>query len=266
MGIALETSVFFATNPTTAGAAATMATGDTNRIRSFASTAQAKLLEVYRQGATEGFVQVASPLFHDPVRGIRLITTETPYRWPLPPEIGQPLAPTDTLAFTIAGGTSETDAGAILVGYSDISGVNARLHSWGDISSSVLNIKPLEVDFSTNASTSQWQDTVITTTEDLLHADRSYAVLGYYTDTAVLCVGLRGQETGNLRIAGPGVVASDITNDFFVETSNRSGMPCIPVISANNKGSIFLSCAAVATATAVKAGLILAELSQSFTG
>lgn len=266
MGKAIETIGGSATNPGAAGLAVTMATGDSNRVRSFNPQTSGKLIAAVRQGATEGFLQIASPALHDNVRGIRFITSETPTVFAMPREIGQPLASGDTLAITLAGGTAEVDTFALTIAYDDVAGLAARLHSWGDIQGFVEHIKPLEVDFNTNATAGVWQDTVITTTEDLLNADRSYAVLGYSTDTAVTAIGVKGQETGNVRLCGPGTTATDDTNDYFAFLSEQFGISAIPVVSANNKGSIFISCLAVATGAAVKAQLWLARLAVGFSG
>lgn len=266
MGVAVETVAFFATNPGAGGLAVTMATGDSNRVRTFSPTAGGKILSASRQGATEGFLQIASPALHDNVRGIRFITSETPTSFALPREIGQPLVFGDTLAITLSGGAAEVDGGSLTTWYGDLSGIAARLHAWGEISGSVEHIKVLEVDFNTNATAMQWTDTVITTTEDLLNADRSYAVLGFSTDIAMAAVGIKGQETGNLRMCGPGITRTDDTADYFVELSETYGINVIPVISANNKCSLFVSAAAVQTATAAKVCLYLARLATSFSG
>lgn len=266
MGAAAETVAFFATNPGAGGLAVTMATGDSNRVRTFNPAAPSKILAACRQGAAEGFLQIASPAMHDNVRGIRFITSETPTSFALPREVGQPVVSGDTLNITISGGAAEVDGGALTFYYGDLAGISARLHSWGDVAGSVEHIKALEVDFNTNATAMQWTDTVITTTEDLLNADRSYAVLGYSTDIAMAAVGLKGQETGNVRLCGPGVTRTDDTSDYFAELAEAYNVPIIPVISANNKGSIFVSAAAVQTATAAKVVLYLARLAPGFSG
>lgn len=266
MGIAAETVAFFATNPGAGGAAAVMATGDSNRVRTFNPQTPGKLIAAGRQGVTEGFLQVASPALHDNVRGIRFITSESPTSFALPREQGQPLVSGDTLNLSLSGGAAETDGGMLTAFYNDLAGIQARLHSWADIQALIEHIKVLEVDFNTAAVTMQWADTVITTTEDLLNADRSYAVLGYSTDIAMCAVGIKGQETGNLRLCGPGITRTDDTSDYFAETSLLQGIPLIPVISANNKGSVFVSAAAVQVATAAKVCLYLARLAPGFAG
>lgn len=266
MGIAAETVAFFATNPGAAGIAATMATGDSNRVRTFNPASPGKILSAGRQGVTEGFLQIASPALHDNVRGIRFITSETPTSFALPREIGQPLVSGDTLTLSLSGGAAEVDGGMLTAFYSDLAGIQARLHTWGDVAGMIEHIKILEVDFNTAAVAMQWADTVITTTEDLLNADRSYAVLGYSTDIALCAVGIKGQETGNLRLCGPGITRTDDTADYFAELAETYGLPMIPVISANNKGSIFVSAAAVAVGAAAKVCLYLARLAPGFAG
>jgi len=266
MGQAIETTAGFATNPGAGGAAVTMSTGDSNRVRTFNPAAGGKLIAAVRQGATEGFLQIASPALHDNVRGIRFITTETPTVFAMPREVGQPLVFGDTLSITISGGAAEVDGFALTAWYADLAGISARLHQWADIAGYIEHVKPVEVDFNTNATAMQWTDTTLNTTEDLLNADRSYAVLGYSTDVAVCSIAVKGQETGNLRMGGPGVAATDDTNDYFAFLSEQFNIPAIPVISANNKGSIFVSCVAVATAAAIKSQLWLARLALGFSG
>src|SRR5579859_1162233 len=266
MGIAAETTSFSATNPGATFTAVTMATGDTNRVRTFNPTTPAKLIEATRQGVSAGSLRIASPALHDNVRGINLIAGQTPSVFPLPREIGQPLVSGDTLTISLTGGTGEVDGGTITIFYQDLAGIQARLHGWPDISGYIEHIKPLEIDVTGSGTAMAWSDTVITTTEDLLNADRSYAVLGYSTDTAAAAVGLKGQEIGNLHLAGCGTLLSEDTNDYFIDWAENYGLPIIPVISANNKGSIFASLAMVATSQSVKLQLILARLSTQFAG
>src|SRR5690348_14643185 len=112
MGTAIDTVVFTASNPGSAGAAATANTGDSFTIRNFPNSAYARIDGVVRQGATEGFVGLKSPRMHDAVRGLQFITSETPSVFLLPRQTGQPVYPADTLTVSLSGGTAETDAGA----------------------------------------------------------------------------------------------------------------------------------------------------------
>lgn len=264
MGLAIDTPVFIATNPG-ASAAATFATGDSGTVRNFAGTDQALLVELFRQGATAGLVSVRSPLLHDAVRGIQALASETPSALLLPRRLNQHLRPQDTLSAFLGGGGAEVDMGAMQIFYSNLPGANARLHTWSDLQSLIQYIKIVEVDATSSATAGQWVDTVITTTENLLHANTDYAVLGFINDVAACMVGVKGPDTSNLRVCGPGVLRSEVTSDYFARLSDDTGFPTIPVINSANQGSTFASLAMVATAAAVKIQLVLGQLSQTVT-
>lgn len=265
MGAAIDTIVFSATNPGAAGAAAAANAGDTLGCRNFSPGSSAYIDFLVRQGATAGFVEVKSPRMHDAVRGLHVISSETPSTRLFPPMASDPAYPGDTYTVTISGGAAEVDAGAFGIIYQDLPGVQARLYTWAQLTGSIEHIKPMEVDVAAQATSAGWSDTVITTTENLLEANRFYAVLGYTTDTAALVVGVKGAETGNLRICGPGPTLGFQTTDYFVRMSNDRQLPYIPVFNANNRAAYFVSTALVSTAATPKVELILALLKDGWT-
>lgn len=265
MGLAIDTVVFSANDPGTAGAAATANTGDSLTVRNFPNTAYARIDAIARQGATEGFVEIKSPRLHDAVRGLHVITVETPSVFLLPRQTGQPVYPADTLTVNISGGTNEVDAGAFFTYYSDLPGSNAHAFAWDALASQVVNLKSLEVDVSAQATSAGWSDTTLTTTENLLKADTWYALLGYEVDAACLAVGLKGPETGNYRYCGPGPTTSFPTHDYFIRMSQLHGQPYVIVFNANNRANLFCSTATVSTSATPKVVLNLAELARGFT-
>lgn len=262
MGLAIDTVALHKANPGATGAAPTPATGDSLTIRSFASSATAQLLSLYRQGAGAGFIGLRSPRMSDDVKGIQVFSSATPTTNLISPRARQGLYSGDTLTALLSGGTNETDAAAFQVYYSDLAAISARLHQWGDIAGIIANILPVYVAAKSGAP-GQWKDTLITNTSKLLKADTTYAVLGYQVGTAVLAVGVRGQETGNLRVAGPGSTTPALTNDHFVRLSNESGLACIPVFASNNRTAFYVSVVGTGTATTAKVTLILAQLATS---
>ncbi len=264
MPVAIDTVGFAATNPGASPAAgnATVNAGDSATIRAFQPSGQAYIDFMVRQGASEGFIELRSPRLADNVRGLHLITTETPAVLLLPQEVGQPVYPADALTVTISGGGAEVDCGAFGVYYTDLGGSNAVVHNWSELRPSVVNLKPMEVDFTSTVG-GVWLDTVITTTENLLKANLWYAVLGYISDVALTAVGLKGPETGNYRLCGPGPTTTFRTDEYFIWMGERHGRPYIPCFNANNRGNLFVSAMAVAAA-ATKVTLILAELAPSF--
>lgn len=260
---AIDTVVGHAANPSTTFTAVTMNTGDSATVRSFPQQNTAKLERIIRGGATSGAARILSPLLHDPTRGITYTSPENPLLVTLPQIIGQRLYPQDTLQIQVTGGTAETDLVALSIYYDNLPGSNARLHSWGDIASLIDYIKPVEVDVTNSATIGTWTDTVITTTENLLKANTDYAVLGYLTDTAQSVIAIKGSETGNLRIGGPGTTATYDTGNYFVEWTLREGTPHIPVINSANQGSIYVSTADVVASSTPKVQLILAHLTSN---
>ena len=266
MGIAIDTVVFAATNPGAAGAAGVANGGDTLGARNYGSGSQAFIDFLARQGATSGFVEVKSPRFHDSTRGLHVIASETPTTRLFPPQAGEPVYPGDVFTVNISGGAAEVDAGAFGIYYQDLPGVQARIYDWSAISGQIDHIKPVEVDVAAQATSAGWTDTKINATEDLLEANRNYAILGYTTDTACLAVGVKGAETGNLRICGPGPTLGLQTTDYFVKMNRDQGRPYIPVFNANNKNAYFVSTALVSTANTPTVELILALLREGWTG
>lgn len=261
MGVAIDSiglTLTAGTAATSAYSAMSTFTGDSLTVRNFAVADYARLEQIQIDMSTANFLRIKSPMLHDDVQGIRLKPGTLPTQYILPEEIAQNLIAQDTLTAEIDDQTANAVYTAVLsIYYSNLLGQSARLYNPGDILSNIRNIKPMRVDATIAANV--WTDTVITTTEDLLHANTDYAVLGIVTDAACCALGVRGQETGNLRITLPGVAGSLDTADAFIELSQRFNTPHIPVFNSANKNSYYLTGTA-RTSTAVKAQLILGEL------
>ena len=258
---AIDTVYTSAANPGAGPTAFAAAVGDSLNVRDFnAATATAELRQLIRRGATAGYARVRSPRLHDNVTGINMYSAETVDTLSFPGELGQPLYPNDTLIVEGSGGAAETDAAVMSIYYSDLGGIQARLASPGDILPIVKSVKAFQV--AAPAGANAWTDTLITTTENQLHADEDYAVLGYRSSAACAAVALKGQETGNLRIGGPGTTTTLDTTDWFIRQSEKSGRPHIPVFNANNRGSIYVSAVDVAAVAGLIVTLFCVELSQ----
>lgn len=264
MGLAIDSIAAMITAAEAGLTAATLANGDSATVRSFAAPASATLEALFYQAATPGSIRVRSPMLHDDVRGIMLTPGESPVQFTLPREIGQRLTAQDTLTLEMSGGAAaETDVMVLSIYYSNLAGASARLYNWGDIANNIINIKPLECDVAASATPGQWNDVIINSTENLLHANKDYAVLGYLLDKPCAAVGLRGIDTGNLRVTGPGVVRTIDTSDYFVQRSERMGTPHIPVFNSANAGGTYVSLVEGSAAQAHKVQLILAELASN---
>lgn len=266
MGVAIDTIGSFvtagATNPTTLKTV-TVSTGDSLQIRSFPATNYAYLEQMFYQGVTKGKNRVSSPLMHDNVTGITLGTSDTDTNWYMGRYARQQVFPTDTLAASSSAAAGASGVLAISIYYQNLPSSNARLALWSDIAASIKNIKGLEIDATSSGTVGTWSDTAINTTDKQLHANTDYAVLGYECDTALACVGVKGNETGNLRVCGPGVATTIPTPDYFAQLAQIIGTPHIPVFNSNNQGAYYVSCLANTTSVASKVYLLLAELSAA---
>lgn len=259
MGKAIDTVLGQVTNQV-ALTALTLASGDSLTVRNFDPPANAYLEGVIFKGGQSVTTRVLSPLFHDVARGLTYISAQAPTQFTLPREAGQRLQPQDTLQVQSLSGGANSTVVALQNYYENLGGSGARLVSWEDLSGNIVNIKPLEIDVVASATIGQWNDMSITTTENLLKANTDYAVLGYEVDVACLCIAIRGGDTGNLRVGAPGSVLQDTTQDYFIEISQKTGRPHIPVISAANVNNTTVSVADNAASTAVKVQLILGQL------
>ena len=262
MGLVIQTVGGAANNPAAAFTAITPSSGDSIAAANFTPTSPAFLDHIIRAGATKGAVRLLSPRLHDNVTGITFYTDLAVSRMLFPMETGQPIFPGDVYQLEVTGGSAEHDVALITMFYGDLPGGAANLMQWADIAGKIVNIKALTVAIVNNATPGIWTDTVITATENQLHADSNYALLGYSSDTAIAAVGFKGPETANYRIAGPGTDFTEDTSNYFVDQAQLRGRPYIPVFSGNNRASEYVSTMDSAVSTAANITLILAELSS----
>lgn len=245
MGRAIDTVLAFSTQAAAAGFPTALAatTGDSLAIRSFDRAKKAYLQSViYSSNAAGQKARVQSPLLHDNVTGLTWQPGEQPSQWMLPPEGAVELRPIDTLAAFGQCGAATTITMGLVNYYEDLDGVSANLFNWADIRGLITYIKSFEVDLNAIA-VGAWTDTLITATENQLHADEYYAVLGYEVNPSVDIVGFKGSATGNLRVCGPGPVSSLDIAEYFITFSAKCGRPCIPVFNANDRFAFYVSAA-----------------------
>lgn len=259
---AIEVLGFRATNPGAGGAAVTVDSGDSLTIRSFPFDASSAWLDgIWVQEATAAFVRVTSSRLHDNVQGIRLRPLAAVARDLLGDELRQRLYPQDTLGVTLAGGAAETDAGALLLYYEELPGITQRLGTWAGIQSRIANILTQEVATASAATAGDWPGgTNLNATFDLLKPNVDYALLGYETDTACTTIAVKGPDTGNLKIGGPGTTEALETRSWFVRLSRAVGIPYIPVINAAGRAASQVFAQSTAVSAAINVNLVLAEL------
>lgn len=264
---AIDTIAAFQTTVNSTLAAGVFATGDSGVVRNFPGSSRARLIAAMYDDVTTALTcRIRSPLLHDNVDGIQFDPGVAAPSILLPRAAFQPLQPQDTLTFELS--TAAATGKALLAAsiyYEQLPGAAARLYSPGDILGLIENIKPLRVAVNSGANTAGiWLDLAITTTENLLHANTDYAVLGITFTQPVAAIAIKGIDTGNLRVAVPGGTNNPQGPEWLLRLSEESGLPTIPVINAANAGSTFVSIiSSAATAAAGTVSVILAELSRN---
>lgn len=249
---------------TAAGAGTGVATpngGDTFTVQNFSFTDTAVLDEVWANGASTDFVRVRSPRMHDANQGIRLRVGGIVGIPLMPEDAGNNLYPADTLTVEVDETAAATGAVSLLNYYNNLPGVAARLAAWPEINSRIKQISGVDVLLGAIGAIGQYSaGNAINSLFDNFQAGSDYALLGYVTAASRLSIAIQGQDTGNLKIGGPGIADARVTRDFFIRMAERSGRPYIPVIAANNKGSTNVFQADNAASAATNVTLILAEL------
>lgn len=260
MGLAMEIITGKATNPASY-TAVTMATGDSATVRNFPNPDTAYFLNAWALGATKGNIRVRSPRMHDNVQGIKAsFAAATPV--PVFDErMCELLYAQDSLTIEIQDAGTETDMLSMLMFYKDLPGTNARLYNWAEVRPRVVHVMGTEVDITTGSTAGDYGGaTAINATFDQFKANTDYAILGYVTDTAMLSVGVRSADFGNLRVGGPGTNNKIDTRNWFTRLADTTNLPTVPVFNAANKSNTLVDVVHNATGTSVTVTLLCAQL------
>jgi hypothetical protein len=264
MGRAVDSILAFSTQAGAGAFPQTLAAAppDSLIIRGTKGESKARVMAFIVQSNVSGQkFRITSPLLHDNVTGLTWIPPENPGLFLVPSETSVEVNELDTLLIQGACGAAFTITAVTVVDYDDVRGTAADLYRWSDLKDDIKFIKSVEVS-NLAIAVGAWTDTVITNTENQLHADKSYAVLGYVPAAAVCAVGVRGIATGNLRMVGPGGPQTLDLSDYFVQMSEKHQRSYIPVFQANDRPGFFVSQAngAAVGAGAAEVSLIVAEL------
>jgi len=261
MGVALEVITGRVLNPGATVSATTANTGDTYAVRAFNDATPAWLEGFWAQQATAGVIRVRSAKLHDNVQGIRFRSPAAVTRNFLADQSAQRLYSTDTLIPEQSGGGAETDTLAMMIYYQDLPGAAANLALWEQIRANIVNLVTVEVAVAGPVTAGDWSaGNSLSTTFDLLKADTRYALLGYQVDTECCAVGVKGPDTSNYKVGGPGCIEPIETRDWFVSQAIARGTPHIPVLNANNKNATLVHVTKATAAGTVNVSLSMAEL------
>jgi hypothetical protein len=252
-----------------AGSVLTMNSGDSKTIRNFPQGfAKSRLMDAYSFSQASGRFRIASPQMHDPINGIRMQHTSADPS-PLIPQgqFRQTFEPQEILTMEASGSATggDIEQHGALIYYDELPGINARLTDEMTIAMAIEELVGVEVALTAGTAGGYSGAAAINATVDNLKANRDYALLGGEVTVTQLAITMRGAETGNLRVAFPAHSGKkDVTRDYFVNLSRYSGVPCIPVFNASNKGGIFIETTNNENAASPVVTLFLALLKPGF--
>lgn len=269
MGIAIDTIGGFLTN-TTAITAATVSPGDSFTVRATIGDSMATLDNVWGKQATLGAARIRSPRMHDFVNGLRFSALGSAANAPrqvLPDEVENQLYSQDPLTVELTSGGADSSFIALQLYYSNLGGISANLMRFEEVDANVDQYLSVLVSPTGSATIGTWgPGRAINADVDQFKVNRWYAILGYITDTAVGCISVRGSDTGNLRIGGPGPVEPIETRDYFIGMAKGTGRPYIPVFNSANRASLLVDLASNTASPAPNITFLMALLKGNIGG
>ena len=263
MGLVMEVVGGYAAAPGSNFTPITPFTGDSFLVKNANPAKRTFLGSAWAYLHTEGALRIRSPKLHDNVQGLNWTISGTAPIPVLEHETVQTVYPQDVLTVEVTGSSTagQYEQACLLMYYEDLPGVNARLVNWSDIAGKIKNIFTVSVNLTASTAMNWTGTAAINSYVDLFKANVDYALLGYMTSPMATAVGIRGPDTGNMRIGGPALGTYwFLTRDYFVRLNKMWGVPTIPVINGSNKFSTTVDVAANETISSVKVTLIMAEL------
>jgi hypothetical protein len=265
----LQVVNFFKQNLTGGGfEALAPATGDSATFFNVPIGSAAFLGEVWGvDDASPAELSLTASRFHDQVFGIRESLPDGSTLAPAgrsvnvsPTGLDQPIFPSDVLSVQANGTAADNVNATMILYYPDIPGISANLVTYSQIKGSLKNLVGINVPL-TSGTGDYGSSVALNASDNRLHANTDYAVLGFTSDIPAASVYIQGVDTGNLRVGGP--VLADPEHDayMFVDLDRALNIPggLIPVVNSNNAGSTILGGAAT-TGAATNINVILAEL------
>jgi hypothetical protein len=248
--------------------ALTYGTGDSGTFFNVPQGSVAWLGEVWAvNSAHKGEIYLTASRFHDQQFGIR---GSIPVGTSLAPSgtvtrimgigIDQPIYPSDVLTVWAIGADDDKVNATLVLYYADIPGIAARLARFEEVKARGWNqvgIKTLLTPGSGNWGTG----VALNASDNRLHANTDYAVLGFNADAPLSAVGISGIDTGNLRTGGPVLANSEHDENMFVDFAQAYDDALIPIINSNNAGSTFLYAAGTGS-TQTEVDVMLVELDR----
>jgi len=216
-------------------------TGDSLTIPFFNESKKAWLLNLWTDVQVAGTVRVHSGKWHDDVQGLRFKTVVSDLQPLIPFGSRQPIYSGDTLHADLAGSAVAGDIEylVMLMWYEELSAQAALLLTYDQYKARMGgNMLTAENTIATGTTAAWTGAEAINADVDQFHARALYAITGYTVDTECAAVSWSGNDTANVRTGGPGTETErEVTARWFLYMAMMTGLPCIPVINADNKAA-----------------------------
>ena len=249
--------VVAALTPVTLAAGDNLQTKDTDGV--------IKLLDIWTQCATPPqTIQLRSPRMHDNVQGIQINNGDLNAAGLLG-SVPQNLIRQDTLILqnTSGAGAAEIDTISLLLWYSSLKGSDGNYMRPSDVLAKALNLVTVQLICASGGAGGYSGEVPLNSLTDLLKANTNYALIGYNIDTPACTIGIRGVDSGNIRVGMPANnVKAEMTSNYFIDMSRKFSLPLILVINSANKANTFIDVAQDDGAAAVEVSLNLVELAK----
>lgn len=250
--------------------ALTMNAGNSSTVRMAPLNANVALLAFWGRNNLAGIGRIRSPRLHDNVQGIRfrVPATDPTYLQAMGP--WQRLIPQDTLTLELSGSSTagQLEQMAMLIYYTDLPGVAARLIGTDELYKRAMNYWTTEVAITPGVAGGYSGQVAINSTFDNYKANTDYALMGYEVDAQCTVVRFTSPDFGQLGLGGPGMMSNvaggfggrHVTSEWFIRLTRYFGIPLIPVFNSANKFGTLCDVMQNQAGTAVNVTMNLMEL------
>jgi len=273
MGKGLELVAGQTTAPGATLTALTMNAGNSATVRMAPLGSTVALLSTWGRNNAAGIWRIRSPRLHDNVQGMRYRIPATDPTWIQPMGPWQRLVPQDTLVVELSGSAvgGQIEQAAMLIYYSDLPGVAARLIGLDELYKRAQNLWTTEIAITPGVAGGYSGQVAINSTFDNFKANTDYALLGYEVDVQCTAVRFTSPDFGQLGLGGPGTMNTstagtsgrNLTSEWFVRLTRLFGIPLIPVFNAANKFGTLVDIMQNQAGAAVNVTAVLMELARA---
>ncbi len=261
--VAISGSAFEAVSPVS---------GDSATFFNVPQDSQAYLGEIWATNNLHGCeVSITASRFHDQVYGIRGEVTSGATTAPINRAVcissiglDQKIYPSDVLSVQVNGTASDDVVITMLIYYENLPGISARLASYDYVKNNMKNLVGINVAL-TPGDGVYGTGLALNSSDNRLHANTDYALLGATSQLAFAGLRFSGIDTGNLQVGGPILADPALDGTMFVRYARDYNQALIPIINSNNAGSLTLTSIGTDVGAAA-VDVMLAELKAPFAG